>query len=440
MSAGAVFTFDEIKDVMNLAKEGKRTITQADKVQLKATIRKDFESGLDKADETAGTELLAIRNGYTKNITLGDGGSPVTVSVGGKNIDGDEYFEKRYGANLSKVLDIGFGINTKAIRFADFCSLFGHTSNSYDTFTTPTIVDDVKGYRWLVPEVILTAVMRGYKKTSRVNAWTGNTINSSQPDNIIIPQIKDNDFEAKELQETETLDMAVHEFANKKAKVKKYGVGFAVTDEVTDRVTIDMMQTAVMSIGKKFALKEEKLAIQALQQDVFATDGTAEATLVVGTENGTSFQEIDILRAIQTLSGLGYDISTMIGNMSNVLAVQLMNIFRGYNGNKMEGTMTINDNANILKNNISSFSRALSSSNYLLLFDSSQFLSRINYKPMRIGRERIEKRGIDALYVRMHAGFVIENIQAGVILNKGAALSEAGYPANYLVESIINGQ
>lgn len=286
-------------------------------------------------------------------------------------------------------------------------------------------------YRFLIPELILSAIRLDYEADGLFNQWIASTTNISS-DEIKMPQILRGNAVPRIIGEAESIPFGTVKFGQKKAGVRKIGVGFKITDELMDKSSLDMLFRFLGEVGTDMAIGTDVEAFNVLMNGEQA-DGS-ESAPVVGVDSTGDFSFKDIRRVTGRGKRLKRNYGRVVTGENDGIDLSLLPEFKGFNGSavlaKMESILGVPD---ALKNDIWSMPE-----NQVLFVDAANAMTQLKYKGMKTETRRNPQNQEEEIFVSNHIGFAITRRDARVILDSSKDFATNGFPPYMDIDARIN--
>lgn len=355
-------------------------------VDITKMKREDFIKDIPQAVK----QLDAFRAGSTNSL-------PVDISF-------EEYVEGRYGLSMSDYME-KVGIDTKR-------------DTMQNIFTMPD-----QSIRWLVPEVIRTAIYLGIKEAP----FYPNIIASDQAISslqAVMPFVNPSDAAPAKVNEAETIPLGDVSFGEKSVRLFKVGRGIKITDEVKNYVSLDIMSLFVRDFGVQLGYALDTLAMDvAINGNM--KDGSESAPVIGVGDTAQGIQYRDLLRIWVRGSRMGRNFQTMIGDEDQAIDILDLPEFKI----RMYGTPQATLN---LKTPVPSqadfYIHPGTPENELLLIDPKAALIKLTARQLMLESERIVSNQTEAIYATITTGFSKMYRDAAILLDGTKEFTTNGFP------------
>lgn len=284
--------------------------------------------------------------------------------------------------------------------------------------------DRPDSYKWLVPELIREAIRLGLDRPANYKSWIAGEESIAQPEQTM-PSINESDAMPTLIAEGETIPTGNVSFNQKKVKTQKFGTGILVTDEVVAFTPLNLLSLFLGDVGRKLNLGLDNMAMNVLVNGD-QTDGSLAAP-VVGTQSGTAFAYLDLLRVWMRMGRLGRMPSGMIMNEGPALSILELPEFKGFAGETTKQGMKIQ--TPLPASQSLWVSGTIPDTDYIMFLDPTAALIKLNSMPLKVETERFVRNQTEGVYVSLMTGFANLFRDARVILQRDAAFSGQGFPA-----------
>lgn len=294
-------------------------------------------------------------------------------------------------------------------------------------FTLPD--DDI---RWVVPEIIRSALTLGLRKAPIWADITAQEISITQL-KAIMPHIKMSDAAPKKVNEGETIPLGTVSYAQKEVSIFKVGRGISMTYEVMQYVAIDVLNIFLQDFGQKLGYALDVMAIDCLINGEQG-DGS-ESAPVVGVTTANTLVYKDLLRVWIRMARIGRTPDTIIANEDQALVTLDLAEFK----NRDSGTphSTLNLKTPVPKST-NYFIHGNVPANKQIILDSKKALIKFNAQPLLIESEKIVSNQTLATYVSLTTGFAKLFTDAAVIVDQSVTIGASPFPSAMNVNTAEN--
>lgn len=339
----------------------------------------------------------------------------------------------RAGSNDQRPVDISFSeyVQEKyGITSDDYMKKVG-VNSKIDTmqnlFTMPN-----QNIRWLVPEIIRTAVDLGLREAP----FYPNLVASDQPINgltAIMPIVNPSDAVPAKVNEAETIPLGDVSFGQKSVTLFKVGRGFKLTDEVKNYCSLDVVSLFIKDFGVQLGYALDSLAMDVIQNGN-AKDGSESAPVLgVGTTGAIAYK--DLLRIWVRASRLGRNFKSMVGGEGMALDILDLPEFK----EKQAGTTQANLNLKTpVPNSADFYVHHGVSNDQVLMVDPSAALIKLTAQQLKLESERVVSNQTEAIYATLTTGFSKMYQDAAILLDKTQDFADAGFPDYMKVDPYLS--
>lgn len=320
------------------------------------------------------------------------------------DISFEEFVQEKYGLSQEEYLK-QLKIDTKA-------------TTMQNIFTMPD-----QSYRWLVPEIIRSAINLGIKEAP----FYPNLIASEQSINgltAIMPIINPSDAAPARVNEAETIPVGDVSFGQKSVTLFKIGRGFKLTDEVKNYVSLDVLAIFLRDFGVQLGYAMDNLAMSVLTNGNNA-DGSESAPVigVADTTDGITYK--DLLRIWIRGSRLGRNFGNMIGGEDEAMKILDLNEFKLRQQGTPQATLNLKTPVPAQAN---FFIHPGVDANQVMLVDPRFALIKLNAQSLMLESERIVSNQTEATYATLTTGFSKMYQDAALLLDASKAFGSYGFP------------
>lgn len=304
--------------------------------------------------------------------------------------------------------------------------------SSYDGVNNTTQVNP--DHRFIIPELILTAIRLDYEAQSMHQNWISNTINISQR-KVTMPHIKRGSAIPRKIGEAESIPFGTVRFGQKEAEVFKVGIGFKITDELVEASTLDMLFEFMGEVGTEMAICADINAASILLNGEQASG--AESAPVIGVETVGQFKFKDIKRGTARLGRLKRNVSRLLTGEDDAIDLSLLDEYKGFAGDKtLQNLQQMLGVPATLINDI-----FVMPSNQIMLLAPEAAMVKLQYKGMKTEERRNPQTQESELFISDYLGFAIKRRDGRLLIDKSLAWGapdNAKFPPYMDIDSRIN--
>lgn len=330
----------------------------------------------------------------------------------------------RAGSNHRSSTDISFSefIQEKYnLSMDDYCDQLGvdlRTTTMQNIFTMPD-----QSIRWIVPEIIRTAIDLGVKEAP----FYPNLIAGEQSIkglSAIMPIINPSDAAPSRVNEAETIPVGSVSFGQKSVNLFKIGRGFKLTDEVKNYVSLDVLGIYLRDFGVQLGYSLDSLAMDVLTNGN-AKDGSESAPVIGVSDTAKGIQYKDLLRLWIRGARLGRSFQDIVAGEDK--AVDLLDLpeFKLRQQGTPEATLRLKTP---VPNQANCFIHTGVDSNQIMLVDPRFAMIKLNAQSLMLESERIVSNQTEATYASLTTGFSKMYQDAALLLDGSKTLEEAPIP------------
>jgi HK97 family phage major capsid protein len=293
--------------------------------------------------------------------------------------------------------------------------LIEYTQHNSSFSTNPANTSGIdKDFRFIIPEIILQYIKLGLMSKAKYVNWIIKTISVAN-DKVTQPYILPADAMPTRIAEGARIPMGSLKFGKKDVSLFKVGTGFAITDELAYRSTIDMVGLYLQEVGVNMSRAKDIEAFNCLingDQD----NGSESAALIgVATANTLLTSDIDTM---VTRMGLGEQTPNRIITGETLSNVDL-------NETKPQRELMKIAAYTGLTTDV----YAPMPEGQMMFLDTTKSMIELKYRGMQVEREREPETQTEMLYVSDFVGFMKFKRDAANILDKTVAISSNNFPA-----------
>jgi len=335
-----------------------------------------------------------------------DNQRPVDISF-------DEFVKEKYNFSREDYFK-QLGVNTKVTTMENL-------------FTMPN-----QNIRWLVPEIIRSAVDLGMREAP----FYPNLIASDQPISgltAIMPIVNVADAAPARVNEAETIPLGDVSFGQKSVTLFKVGRGFKLTDEVKNYVSIDVVSLFIKDFGVQLGYALDSLAMDVLQNG--NQKNGVESAPVLGVTSTGAIAYKDLLRIWIRASRLGRNFKSMIGGEQTALDILDLPEFK----NKQAGTTQATLNLKTpVPTSADFYIHHGIDANQVMLVDPSAAMIKLTGQQLKLESERIVSNQTEAVYATLVTGFSKMYKDAALLVDKSISFETAGFPDYMKVDPFLD--
>jgi len=287
-------------------------------------------------------------------------------------------------------------------------------------------------FRFIIPEIFMSAVRTGYQHASLHQNWIATTQNMAQQ-KVTMPMILRGDGMPSRVNEGANIPFGSVKFGKKDLNIFKIGTGFAITDEMVMASSIDMIYTFLQEVGNDMAIGADALAFSVLVNGEQAD--LSESAPVVGvnvTANG--FTYADIKRVFTRMRRLGTPATRLITSEDDAINITGIDRFEGFNGDTRLATIRsivgVPDAFDI--------DAYITPANQMLYLNPQRAMMKLTYRGFMTERRRNPQNQTEEMFMSDWINFGIINRSARVIQSKAVTYASTPFPAYMDIDARIN--
>lgn len=392
----------------------------------------DVKSYIEETLPGLAKEIFELRNGF-KEVK-----GQLLPAI---NLPFHKAIESYYGADIKSFLK-ALGIYSGSDSLASAARRLGAnglTNDSFEklmlesaSFGVNSTKDIATDYRFIIPELIASAIRIGYENSSMHKDWIATTQTLTGNDKIKMPQLLRGDGMPTKINEGANFPVGSVKFGQKEVSVFKVGTGFVMTDELIQRTSIDMMMNFMYNVGDDMSIGADTQAMSVLINGEQAD--LSESAPSVGVENTTTgFQFQDIKRVTTRMKRLKFDPTRMITGEDDGIDITSLSRFEGFDGvRKLASIQSIIGVPDTLVNDVQ-----ILPDNKIMFIDPKKAMAKLQYSSMKVEKQRNPRNQTEELFISDWIGFTILRRDARVLLDKSSTIIESPFPDYMDIDSRI---
>lgn len=296
------------------------------------------------------------------------------------------------------------------------------------TAATPQIPSD---FRFIIPELISSAIRIGYEGSAKHLLWIAMTENMSKR-KLTMPQIQRGDGVATRINEGSSIPVGSINYSKKEVGVFKVGTGFSITDELVYESSIDMMMQFISQVGIDMAINADVEALRVLISGEQAD--LSESAPVIGVDTPTTRAYNDLKTIFWQMDRLANPATRIITNMAEGKLITSLDRLEGFNGDtRLATARTVVGVPETFDIDIHSIIPA----NQAMYVSPNRAMAKLNYRGMQMEEQRDPKTQKTYLYVTDHTGFAIIRRDGRAIQDRSLSFGSYGFPSYMDIDARI---
>jgi hypothetical protein len=276
----------------------------------------------------------------------------------------------------------------------------------------------------------MTAAIRtGFVNGSMASNWILGSQNMSQT-KLVMPRIERGNGRASKVAEGANIPVGSLRFGKKDVSVFKVGTGFSITDELVEGSSIDMMFEFLQEAGNDMSIGRDVEAMRVLVSGEQA-DGSESTPIIGVTDTAAGLQLADIDRVVERMRRLNRPANRIITSetikqkdLNSEYSARERILLEAYFGRPVD-------------------CHVLPTLRQLLFLATDKSMVELNYKTMKVERQRNPQNQTDDMYVSTYIGFAKVRRDATVIVDTEVAFSPTigaagGFPAYMDIDARIS--
>lgn len=307
-------------------------------------------------------------------------------------------------------------------------SLIEHSTFGAGLSTTEDIND---AWRFIIPELIISAIRLDYDAASMASNWIASTTNVTQRD-VKMPHIKRGNTVPRKIGEAESIPFGSVAFGQKSASVQKVGIGFKITDELVEASSLDLMFQFLGEVGNDMSIARDVEAFDVLVNGEQAD--SSESAPVVGVETTTAFAFKDIKRGVSRMKRLKRMVDRIITSEDDGINISLLDELKGFNGGTtLTSLRSILGVPDTLENDV-----FVPPTDQMMLLASGSCMTELKYGSMKVEERRNAQSQENEMFVSDNVGYAIIRRDGRLLMDKSIAYSGNGFPSYMDIDTRIN--
>lgn len=326
----------------------------------------------------------------------------------------EEMVKEKYGLSVEDYYD-KLGINPRMTTMENL-------------FTMPD-----SSVRWLVPEIIRTAIVSGIRKAPFYPNLIAHDEKVSNL-KVTMPHINMSDAAPAKVNEAETIPLGDISYGEKSVSIFKIGKGFKLTDEVRNYVSIDVLGIYLRDFGIQFGYALDSLAMDVLINGNMSNG--AESAPVIGVYDTTKgIQYKDLLHLWVRGSRLGRNYQNLIGGEDQAIEMLDLKEFKERKSGTTDATLNVKSP---VPNQANFWIHPNTPDNQLLLVDRSSALIKLTAKELMLESERIVSNQTQATYASLTTGFCKMYHDAALLLDSSKMFTAHSFPSFMNIDPFLS--
>lgn len=287
--------------------------------------------------------------------------------------------------------------------------------------------------RWLVPEIIRTAIVSGIRKAPFYPNLIAHDEKVSNL-KVTMPHINMSDATPAKVNEAETIPLGDISYGEKSVSIFKIGKGFKLTDEVRNYVSIDVLGIYLRDFGIQLGYALDSLAMDVLINGNMASG--AESAPVIGVyDTASGIQYKDLLHLWVRGSRLGRNYQNLIGGEDQAIEMLDLKEFKERKSGTTDATLNVKSP---VPNQANFWIHPNTPDNQLLLVDKAAALIKLTAKELMLESERIVSNQTQATYASLTTGFCKMYHDAALLLDSTKKFSDFSFPSFMNIDPFLS--
>lgn len=286
-------------------------------------------------------------------------------------------------------------------------------------------------WRFLFPELIMSAIRTDYEAALMSNDWIAATQSITQ-DEITMPHILRGNTIPRKIGEGQSIQFGTIKFGQKKAGIFKVGLGFSLTDELIQRCSLDNLFIFLGEVGNDMSICTDYEAYRVLRNG--EQENGSESAPVIGVEDtndGTTYRDFKFVTSV--MKRLKRNPERIITGLNDSIDLTTLPQFQGFSG----GNKLVNiKNMLGVPDSVDMDTYAVADKETMFL-DPKKAMAKLKYGGMKTETRRNPQNGTEEIFVSDYVGFAILRRDARVVLDADQSREDAPLPSYMDVDARI---
>ncbi len=278
---------------------------------------------------------------------------------------------------------------------------------------------------YLAPEIVRDFVVRGMEADASYTDLIMETEHVSSLD-VSAPWVDYENPQLEPIGEAETAPISRYKWGKKTITLRKRSIGIDWSDELILSVKLPLLKQWMRRVGVEMNALLYSSAVSVLLNGDQA--GGTDAVTVIGVETPTSMGFQDFVTAWVRAQLIGTNWGSMITNERMANQLLALAEFKPTSGGLGSALVNLETRNQVVPNRMPHFISSVIGDGKILLFDPTQSLLYLVFRPLLVEAERIMSRQVSGTYVSLMSGFTTVERKARVVIDKSKNISEFGFP------------
>lgn len=279
---------------------------------------------------------------------------------------------------------------------------------------------------YLAPEIVREFIVRGMDLNARYTDLIMGTENVSSLD-VSAPYIDYLNPKPVAIAEAETIPVAKYTWGKKSITLRKKAIGLDWSDELILSVKLPLLRQWLQRVGVELNAMLYSAAVTTLSSGD-QVDGS-DAVSVVGVASAGTLTFADLVRLWVRAQLIGAEWRSLITNETMANGLLALAEFKPTAGGLGGAAVNLDIRNKVVPNQLPHFMSSTLTDNQVLLFDPSQSLLYLVFRPLLVESDRIMQRQVNGVYCSIMSGFTTVERKARIAIDKSKAFSGYGFPS-----------
>lgn len=278
---------------------------------------------------------------------------------------------------------------------------------------------------YLAPEIVRDFIVRGMQLNARYTDLIMGSENVTSLD-VSAPWIDYENPKLEPIGEAESIPISRYKWGKKTITLRKKAIGLDWSDEFILSVKLPILRQWLQRVGVELNAMLYSAAVTVLLNGDQSSGSDAVSVVGVGTQNSLTFA--DFVTAWVRAQLIGSSWSSMITNEKMANELLALPEFKPTAGGLGGAIVNLEIRNRVVPNQMPHFISSVIGDGKILLFDPSQCLLYLVFRPLLVEAERIMSRQVNGTYVSLMSGFTTVERTARIAIDKTKSLADFGFP------------
>ncbi len=278
---------------------------------------------------------------------------------------------------------------------------------------------------YLAPEIVRDFIVRGMQLNARYTDLIMGTENVTSLD-VSAPWVDYENPRQESIGEAETVPISRYKWGKKTITLRKKAIGLDWSDEFILSVKLPILRQWLQRVGVELNAMLYSSAVTVLLNGDQTSGSDGVSVIGVGTQNSLSFS--DFVTAWVRSQLIGSNWGSMITNEKMANELLALPEFKPTAGGLGGAMVNLELRNRVVPNQMPHFISSVIGDGKILLFDPSQSLLYLVFRPLLVEAERIMSRQVSGTYVSLLSGFTTVERTARIAMDKTKSINDFGFP------------